>query len=99
MVAQVEIIREEELAGGWTFAVQVLDEDGALHRYTLRLSWADYNLWSPHGADEPGRVAEAVLSFLLSRSPAENLRRSFDASIARRMHADADQRIPSLIGR
>lgn len=98
-MAQVEILSEQERDGGWTFNVQALDEAGSLHRFDLRLSWADYNLWSPDGADPPDRIAEAVMSFLLARQPAGELRPSFDASIARRMHADADAAIPQLIGR
>ena len=97
MVAQVEVLSEHEAAGGWSFQMQVLDDCSALRRYRITLSWADYNLWSPDGTDEPARVAEAVLSFLLQRLPAAEIRQSFDAASVRRWFGDADEQIPPLI--
>lgn len=101
-MAQIEILSEQggeasRGAGGWVFAAQAIDDAGALHRFTLRLSWADYNLWSPDGSDSPERIAEAVLAFLISRKDIRQLPASFDASIARRWFADADEAIPALI--
>jgi hypothetical protein len=98
-VSQVEIISEDERAGHWLFTAQVLDESGFLRRHTVTLAWADYNLWSQDGADEPSRVVEAALSFLLSREHAGALPVKFDCSLARRRFADADTVIPTLIGR
>jgi hypothetical protein len=96
-VAQVEIISESEEAAGWRFDAQVLDDAGALHPCTLTLSWADYNLWSGSGADEPAAVAEAVLAFLVGHDGVDGLRESFDASLVRRLHPGADAAIPGLI--
>jgi hypothetical protein len=96
---QVEIISEQEHGKAWQFLVQVLDDTGALHKHTLTLSWADYNLWSPDGADEPAKVAEAVMTFLQSRLRIVELEESFDASIARRKFRDADSVIPDFISR
>lgn len=98
-VAQIEILSEHELAGAWRFEAQVLDEDGALRQHALTLSWADYNLWSQDGADAPARVADAVLHFLLLRGTASSIPPKLDASLARRLHGDADLVIPTLIGR
>ena len=42
-------------------------------------------------------VASAVVQFLLSRSPAGELRATFDASLARRLHDDADTVLPGFI--
>jgi hypothetical protein len=98
-VAQVEIISEREGAGGWAFDVNVLDDRGVLSTHELRLSWADYNLWSPDGTDEPSNVAEAVVQFLLIRSTAHDLAPKFDASTCRRQFADADSEIPRMIRR
>lgn len=98
MVAQVEIVGEREGPAGWTFVAQVLDDDGRLRRHDVTLSWADYNLWSASGADEPAAVAAAVVEFLLSRCDPDELRGSFDASIARRLHGDADDVLPGFIG-
>jgi len=98
-LAQVEIITEQSSDTGWQFEAQLLDDAGSLHRRTVRLSWADYNLWSRDGADPPEHVAEAVLRFLLDRMPAGEMRERFDAAIARRLFDDADEVIPALIGR
>jgi hypothetical protein len=98
-VAQVEILSEREGRNGWEFEAQALDHDGTLRRHRLTLSWADYNLWSADGGDEPVRVAEAVLLFMARRSSAASLPEKFDASLARRKFPGADQEIPGLITR
>lgn len=99
-VPQLEIIAEREAAKRWEFDVQILDDAGGLHRVMMTLTWADYNLWSADGADEPGKVAEAALSFLLSRTAPAELPAKFDASLARRRFPDdADAVIPRLIRR
>ena len=96
---QIEIISEQERPGHWRFEFQVLDDAGTLEQHVMTLAWADYNLWSSDGADEPSRVADAVMNFLLARERAAALPAKFDASLARRKHRDADQVIPTLIGR
>src|SRR5688500_14324258 len=98
-VAQIEILAERESRGGWEFDANVLDNSGRLQRHRVTLSWADYNLWSADGADEPTKVAEAVIAFMIARSGDEALPAKFDASLARRKFADADAQIPRLIGR
>ena len=94
---QIECVRERERNGGWSFDLQVIDGEGALHRYELTLAWADYNLWSSSGSDRPAAVAIAVLAFLLGRSGPADLRPRFDAAIARRIAPEADREIPGLI--
>ena len=96
-MAQVEVISEREFKGGWSFEVQVLDDHGALSRHEVRLSWADYNLWSQDGADEPSNVIEAVMQFVTARTPPHDLPTKFNPSIARRKFPDADVTIPRLI--
>jgi len=98
MVAQVEIVSERESRGGWTFTAQVLDDGGSLRRHEVNLSWADYNLWSGSGADEPAEVAAAVLRFLLTKLEASAVPARLDAATARRRYPDADARIPRLVG-
>jgi hypothetical protein len=98
VVAQVEIVSEREGRSGWVFTAQVLDEGGTLRRHEVNLSWADYNLWSGSGADEPARVAAAVLRFLLTRQPASEVPPRLDAASARRRYPDADAQIPRLVG-
>jgi hypothetical protein len=95
---QVEITKEEEGSGSWTFALRIAGDGGEAAR-TLKLSWADYNLWSGDGADPPHAVAQAVVEFLLGRLSLTDLPARIDASIARRRFADADREIPRLIQR
>jgi hypothetical protein len=96
-VAQVEIVAETEESSGWSFEAQVLDDAGMLHRLRVLLSWADYNHWSRDGSDSPAQVVEAVIRFLADRDGAAALRERFDASIARRLHSDADEEIRGRI--
>jgi hypothetical protein len=99
-VAQIEIISEQETAGGWDCVVQILDDrDGGLTSHHVRLAWADYNLWSPDGSDAPNAVVEAVITFFLERMDVREVPAKFDASMLRRKFPDADARIPTLIGR
>ncbi len=98
-MAQIEIVSEQEQPSGWIFEIHLLDEHGSLHNCRLSMAWADDNLWSPDGADEPQRVAEAVLAYLISHLPAGEIPPSFDASLARRLFDDADKSIPGHIRR
>jgi hypothetical protein len=97
VMGQIEVLEETENGGGWSFDAQVLDDDGTLRRHELRLSWADYNLWSPTGSQPPADVAAAVLRFLISRRPPAEIPESFDASHCRRWFADADEAIPGYL--
>ena len=96
-MAQVEVVSETETGSGWNFEAQILDNEGTLWPFQVTLSWADYNLWSASGADEPNAVACAVLAFLASRMPAAEIRTAMDGSLARRLFDDADERIPGFI--
>ncbi len=89
---EVEVVSEQECEGGWSFELRL----GGVTR-TLRLSWADYNLWSNDGADPPHAVATAVAVFLASRITPSDLPATLDASTARRRYPDADGEIPNLI--
>jgi hypothetical protein len=96
----IEILSQRELERGWAFDVQtVAGAEGGLRSVTLLLSFADYNRWSADGADRPEAVAEAVMSYLLSRRDADSLPPRLDASTVRRQFGDADAEIPRLIRR
>ncbi|HWB19936.1 MAG TPA: hypothetical protein VG711_06520 [Phycisphaerales bacterium] len=98
-MAFVEVLAERETGSGWEFDMQVMNARGELERSTVRMGWADYNLWSPSGSDEPWKVAEAVVEFWIERSADEALPKSFDASLLRRKWGDADIEVPKRIGR
>ena len=95
-MAQVEITQEEEGTGWWSFTVRV-DGEGRGPARTLKLAWADYNLWSEDGADPPHAVARAVVEFLLRRHALDELPLRIDAAVARRRFPEADREIPGLI--
>lgn len=96
----VQIESETEDHDGWTFRLRIAAENAEPpSRRTLRLAWADYDLWSADGADPPHAVAAAVVEFLLSRLGLANLPAKVDASVARRRFSDADTEIPRLIRR
>ena len=94
----VQIESETEDHDGWTFRLRVAaDNAEPPSRPTLRLAWADYDLWSADGADPPHAVAAAVVEFLLSRLAPPGLPPHIDASMTRRQFPDADHEIPRLI--
>jgi hypothetical protein len=93
-----EITAESDAPRGWTFDVRLTDDDGVdlPDPRRLHLAWADYNLWSPDGADPPASVAGAVLTLLLDRRGLD-LPMTIDAAVVRRLFPDADTTIPRLI--
>jgi hypothetical protein len=100
LVSDVQIESETEDRDGWTFRLRIAaDNAEPPSRRTLRLAWADYDLWSADGTDPPHAVAAAVVEFLLSRLGLADLPAKVDASVARRRFPDADTEIPRLIRR
>ena len=98
VMSDVEIIAEQALPAGWAFEAQWIDADTAALRATrITLTWADYNLWSPDGSDEPANVAAAALRFWLRHDPDQVIPAAFDAAILRRKFAGADEQITALI--
>ncbi|MDG2422632.1 MAG: hypothetical protein P8M22_01500 [Phycisphaerales bacterium] len=88
---------EKELENGWRFEV-VLDLDLDHSRgFTLRLNWADYNLWSPSGSDRPSDVARAVLAIFIESMDPREIPMNLDAARIRRVVPDADTRVPAMI--
>jgi hypothetical protein len=98
MVADIEVVSEREEASGWRFEIDVHESGDETRRMAVSMAWADYNLWSASGSDEPAAVVRAVVRFLIDRSGFDGVKARFDAALARRMHADADDVIPGLIG-
>jgi len=60
------------------------------------LNWADYDLLCPDGGTEPSLVAETVLRWLIANAKPEQLTNRLDASLARRIHPEADAQIRRL---
>jgi hypothetical protein len=97
MDARIDISNEREVSGGWQFDVRADAPDVPTQQCSLKLSFADYNLWCSGGTDAPSHVARAVVAFMIERSQQDALPESFDASLARRRFSDADTVIPTLI--
>ncbi len=93
----IHLTDEAETHEGWSFQA-VLDRDEDYSKAVqFLLSWADYNLWSPSGADRPADVARAVLGLFMESMALETMPPKLDASRIRRLIADADNRIPTAI--
>lgn len=92
----VQILNERETPVGLSFRV-ALREGASTRSIEVRMHWADYNLWSPDGADPPERVATAAVRLLCSRVELAELPETFDAATLRRRFADADSAISALL--
>lgn len=92
-----ELIDEIEDPTGTSWTIQRIDSDGRLQRSVVRLSWADYDVWTPDGTLPPSRVAEAVVAFALGRPEFDPLPDRLDAARARRLVPGADRMIGDLL--
>lgn len=95
-MAEVDVQSETPIDRGWAFRVLVRADEGEPEARTVRLSWADYDLWS-HGAAAPERVAAAVMRFLLARVPLPEVRPEFDAASLRRSWPEIDHEVPRVL--
>jgi hypothetical protein len=98
-VAKILVETETPIDRGWEFLLAVApDRPGdARTEHRLRLSWADYELWSG-GAVAPERVAAAVAAFFSEALEGAPMPAAFDAAIVRRKFPEADRRVPALLG-
>lgn len=94
-MAEIDVTTETEGENHWAYEVRVFAE-GRTHAYDVRLSWADYDLWS-HGRVPPSKVVEAAFDFLLEREGPESILSSFDCSIIRRYFPDVDKELPKRV--
>lgn len=92
----VNVQTETETPRGWTFAVEVLDDAGRRHAYTVRLSWSDYDHWS-HGRVAPEKVVAGAFDFLLAREPASAILSDFDCAVIRRYFPEVDRELPRMV--
>jgi len=92
----IHVKTETDSDHGWTFAVELIDEDGGHHEYDVKLSWSDYDHWS-HGRVAPERVVEEAFSFLLEREPASSILSKFDCAVIRRYFPEVDRELPKRV--
>jgi len=96
-VAEILIEREVEIDRGWSFDVVAKAPDGGETRFRVRLSWADYNLWSG-GRVAPERVALAAVRFMTQRGGAGSLGSDFDLAALRQRDPAIDRELPGMLG-
>ncbi len=82
--------RESDQAWIWHVSIDA-PEGSTLHE--LRLSWADYNVFSPDGTRSPAEVGRAVLQFFARHRSEFLLRERLDAAMARMRFPFADREI------
>ena len=95
-MAEILIERETEIDRGWSFDVVARGPGGVETRYRVRLSWADYNLWSG-GRVAPERVARAAMRFMTERAGAGTLGEEFDLAALRRHDPAIDRELPGML--
>lgn len=89
---------EREGDAAWIWHAEI-DADGAASLHELRLSWADYNVFSPDGTRTPADVGRAVLRFFARHRAEFPLRERLDAAMARMRIAGADREILGYLER
>ena len=92
----VEVIAEEEVAGGWSHTVRITRPGGQESTHTVRLAWVDHDHWSG-GARAPSRVTEAVVQLLASYEPILELPDRFDAATSRRWLPGIDDQLGRVL--
>lgn len=87
---------EREADQAWIWHASIDASDGSsLHE--LRLSWADYNVYSPDGTRTPAEVGRAVLLFFARHRADFPLRERLDAAMARMRFPFADREIRATL--
>jgi len=94
-MAEIEIGRETEGDGKWTYKVYVY-ADGKRRQYNVTLGWSDYDLWSK-GRVAPQHVVRAAFEFLLARESASSILGKFDCSVIRRYFPEVDNVLPGMV--
>jgi hypothetical protein len=94
----VRLGAEREAEQAWIWHASIDSAEGStLHE--LRLSWADYNVFSPDGTRTPAEVGRAVLVFFARHRRDFPLRERLDAAMARMRFPFADRDIAELLAR
>ena len=95
-VTKIDVKTEEDSPRGWAFGVELEDDAGQAHSYSVTLNWSDYDLWS-RGQVAPERVVRAAFEFLLQREPTASILPKFDCAIIRRYFPEVDHELPKLL--
>ncbi len=95
-MAIVRIESEVGVNRGWSYAVLVRHDAGGTTRHTVRLDWADHDLWSG-GAVPPSHVVCALMTYVLENRVGGGLPETFDAARARRWLPAIDRELRAAI--
>ena len=95
MLAEIDIETETEHDTYWAYVVSVF-AGGRVHKFDVRLSFQDYDLWS-RGRVAPSRVADACVRYLLERADAADLAEQFDCATLRRSYPELDAELPAML--
>ncbi len=95
-MAEIEIKKETRHDRKWEYEAEITDQ-GSRYVFHITLNWAEYNHWCKSGDEQPQRVVEALLRFLLEREPASAIMSRFDCAIVRRFFPEVDERLPRMI--
>ena len=96
MNVDIDIRSEEERQGAWLF-IAAATVGGKQREFVLRLSWVDYNYWSPDATDRPETVARAAMEVVLACMEAEDIPDEFDLARVRRWNRDADEAVNAVL--
>jgi hypothetical protein len=93
---RIKLGAEREAEQSWIWHASIEGPGGAsLHE--LRLSWSDYNIFSPDGTRTPAEVGRAVLLFFAHHRGDFPLRERLDAAMARMRFPHADREIAASL--
>lgn len=94
----VTITTEVDTPNGWSFQVEVRQQEAPPRSITLRMSWADFEHWSG-GTIPPSDVARAVVELAIDRKPEAVCLGDFDAAMLRRWFDGADEALRAQLQR
>ena len=93
-MSRIVVKTEVEKGNGWSFEVDVIDEETT--EFEVTLNWSDYDLWC-HGKTAPEKVIDAAFRFLMEREPVSAIMRRFDCAVIRRYFSEVDRVLPTML--
>jgi hypothetical protein len=93
-MATIHIGEEMEMIRCWQYPVRVQTRRNQ-YEFTVRLDWLDYDHWS-HGRVSPSVVVDAVIRFMLTKQPPEEMSERFDCAKLRMLYPEMDEVLPGM---
>jgi spore germination protein YaaH len=95
-VPAIDVKAESEQCRGWSYLVEVRHDDGSVTSHTVTLAWVDHDHWTG-GRIAPSRTIEAVLKYVITNAPTQDLPATFDAARARRWIPQIDRELRTAL--